>query len=42
MDGDEPEGETEDKKKRRTMNKKKLALLEDEEFTNAYTKAGGI
>jgi hypothetical protein len=34
--------EPEEKKRRNRMNKKKLKMLEDEEFDKAYTKAGGI
>jgi len=34
--------ETEEKKRRNKMNKKKLKMLEDDEFDRAYTKAGGI
>lgn len=36
------EMEPEEKKRRNRMNKKKLKMLEDEEFDKAYTKAGGI
>jgi hypothetical protein len=34
--------EPEERKRRNRMNKKKLKMLEDEEFDKAYTKAGGI
>jgi len=34
--------EPEERKRRNKMNKKKLKMLEDDEFDKAYTKAGGI